>query len=121
MLPESRQAVQRRLSRLLLNNSHSRCAIDLGGNARTAVALGHGEIVAGLQVHPEPGAGAEMAGEAEAVSALIARLPFRIDVIRPEGTRSARASGLADMPRVASSRFKMRPGWIETIGDHPSW
>ena len=28
----------------------------------------------------------------------------------PEGTRSARASRLADMPRSASSRFRMPPG-----------
>ena len=35
------------------------------------------------------------------MSALMARLPFRIDVIRPDGTRSASASRLADMPRAA--------------------
>jgi len=41
----------------------SRGAVDLGGDAGAVVALGDREVVAGLQVYPEPGAGAEMAGK----------------------------------------------------------
>ena len=80
-------------------------AVDLRGDPRAMVALGDREVVAGLQVHPELGAGAEMVREAQRASALIARLPFRIDVIRPEGTRSARASRLAEcrVPRARAS------------------
>ena len=42
-----------------------RSAGDLGGDAGAVVALGEGEIVAGLEVEPELGAGAEMAREAQ--------------------------------------------------------
>lgn len=45
-----------------------------------------------------------------AVSGLIDRLPLRMPVIRPDGTCSARASLLADSPRAANSRFRIRPG-----------
>lgn len=45
-----------------------------------------------------------------AVSGLIARLPLRIPVTRPDGTCRARASLLADNPRASNSRFRIRPG-----------
>ena len=43
----------------------SRRAVDLRRDPGTMVALGDHEVVAGLQVHPEPGVGAEMVREAQ--------------------------------------------------------
>ena len=88
---------------------------DLGGDPGAELALGDGQIVAGLQVQPELRWCRDGGRAGAPLSALIARRPFRIEVIRPEGTRSASARRLADMPRAASSRSRMRPGWIGII------
>jgi hypothetical protein len=71
----------------LFHRPPSRGAGDLGSDAGAVVAFGDRKIVAGRQVYPEPGAGAEKASLSP-VSALTARLPFRIDVIRPEAPRA---------------------------------
>jgi hypothetical protein len=99
MLPEVHRS---RVSYRRHRHRPSRGVVDFGGDAGAVVALGDGEVVAGREVEPELRAGAEMAGEAERGVALIARLSFRIDVIRLEGTRNANASRLADMPRAVS-------------------
>src|SRR5262245_42599284 len=41
----------------------------------------------------------------------MARRPFKMSVIRPEGTPRLNASRLALRPRASSSRFSRRPGW----------
>ena len=50
-----------------------------------------------------------------AVSAVTARSPRRIAVIRLAGTRSASASLLALIPRAASSALKTRPGCVLSL------
>jgi len=51
----------------------------------------------------------------KADSAEIPRLPFIICVMRPEGTRRARASLLAESPRATISHLRIRPGCIGFI------
>jgi hypothetical protein len=81
------------------------------------VTFGHGQLKPGLKVHPETGGVVpKYLDKRSAVSADIPRLPFSIWVIRPEGTRSARASLFAERLRAVISRFKMRPGCIGFIG-----
>ena len=50
------------------------------------------EVVAGLQVYPEPLRGAEVAGESQCRVALIRRCPWTISLIRLAGTLTALAS-----------------------------
>jgi hypothetical protein len=52
-------------SRLSWQNPVGGYGVSRGGDAGGVLALGDCKVVAGLQVQPEPGAGAEMAGEAE--------------------------------------------------------
>ena len=75
-----------------------------------AVALDDGDLVLALEVEPELRPVAEIAAQAHRRVAVIPRRPFRMSVIRPEGTPRSRASRLALKPRASSSRFKSRPG-----------
>ena len=56
------------------------------------VRTGRLELVAGLQANPHLSAGAEKRAKRSAVSAVIARLPARIAVIRLSGTFSPLAA-----------------------------
>jgi hypothetical protein len=67
-----------------------------------------------------PGFTGAIQASRSAVSRLIALFPFRIDVIRPDGTRNANASLLADSPRVSNSRLRIRLGCTGIINFHPS-
>jgi hypothetical protein len=74
--------------------SPSRGCLDFALHKSANVAHGDSEIVLGLQVDPELRNVAEITAEAE--RAVAERLPFGISTIRPNGTRSARASALAE-------------------------
>ena len=80
-------------------------------------ALGedHGDIVPALKAHPEFGPGAKIPPQRRAVSAETARSPRRIVVTRFAGTRMARASWLALIPRACNSSLRTLPGCVRIL------
>ena len=89
--------------------------LDLVEGAAEAVSLDL-ELVAALQVEPEPLARAEVAAGRRAVSAVMPRLPCTISLIRRGGTPIATATRCWVIPSgsMYSSR-RISPGWIGSI------
>lgn len=88
-------------------------SVDLLVDLCADYAFGDSEIEVGLKPEPKLGGDAKVFANRSAVSAVIARFPFTIALMRPGGTAISRASLLMLMPiGFMNSSKRISPGWI---------
>ena len=92
------------------HNSRRVRRANAAGDFRSALAFDRCYVELALQLQPELGAVAKVSAETNRRVGMIERRPFKISVMRPDGTPISSASRLALNARTLNSRFSRRPG-----------